>query len=272
MYYIDVSKEQVEDLRPAIDLLVQLWGEDLDKGAIYLYGMVDSSSPVIAGMNASINAKGITYGVVAIALNSDSLYFLTGSGYAMKHETFAYVENQEIRTGTFTEAQGADTVVTLSSFTKMAVASSDSWMDRFLKLENPEALDDGKEDEEVERSESGTNVEHGGLVHEEAELPQVKSSSAIDVWAETNIEDWSVSELYQLLHKLSDERADTEEATFFLWSASDLSGYLIHNDAASAAKYIASKLRLDPSEIASEGATVTGRQLASIIEDLLGGE
>ena len=80
MYYINVSSEQIEDLRPAIDLLIQLWGEDLDKGALYLYGMVDGNSPIVPSMEASAEANNITYGVVAIPVNSDSLYFLTGSG------------------------------------------------------------------------------------------------------------------------------------------------------------------------------------------------
>ena len=279
MYYINVSSEQIEDLRPAIDLLVQLWGEDLDKGALYLYGMVDGNSPIVPSMEASAEANNITYGVVAIPVNSDSLYFLTGSGYSLKHEAFVYVSNGEIRSGNFGDAQ-TESVVTLSSFTKLAISSSNTFLDRFLKLENPEALSSEKHgpDTKAERSEAGTNVEHGGLIHEEPELPEEKMSSVegsvMDIWAESNIEDWSVSELYKLLHGLQAEGADSESTSFFLWNASDTEGYLIEiaGSPDAAAKLIGSKLGLQPQEIIEEGSTITGRELASAIEALLGGE
>ena len=278
MYYINVSAQQVEDLRPAVDLFVQLWGEDLDKGAIYLYGMIDGNSPIIPTMEASTGIKNIAFGVVAIPINSDTLYFLTGSGYSLKHEDFVYVDNSEIRSGAFTESQ-SETVVTLASFAKLAISSSNTFMDRFLKLENPDSISGhGSKPDHVERSESGTNVEHGGLVHEEPELPEEKMSSVEgsvkEVWATSNIEDWSVQELYKLLHKLQGEHADGEDASFFMWSASTTEGYLIQitGDPGAAAKLIGSKLGLNPEEVKGEGTTITGRQLASAIEALLGGE
>lgn len=278
MYYINVSAQQVEDLRPAVDLFVQLWGEDLDKGAIYLYGMVDESSPIIPSMEASAGTKNISYGVVAIPVNSDTLYFLTGSGYSMKHEDFVYVDNSETRTANFADSQ-SETVVTLSSFTKLAISSSNTFMDRFLKLENPDAISGhDHKTEHAERSESGTNEEHGGLIHEEPELPEEKRSSVegsvVEVWSDSNIEDWSVQELYKLLHKLQGEGVDGEDSSFFMWSASTTEGYLIQitGDPGAAAKLIGSKLGLNPEEVKGEGTTMTGRQLASAIEALLGGE
>jgi hypothetical protein len=277
MYYINVSAQQVEDLRPAVDLFVQLWGEDLDKGAIYLYGMVDETSPVIPAMEFSSGSDQVTYGVVAIPLNSDTLYFLTGSGYSLKREDFVYVEDSEIRSANFGDSK-SETVVTLASFTKLAISSSGTFMDRFLKLENPDSVSghDRKTDH-AERTESGTNEEHGGLVHEEPELPEEKRSSVegsvVDVWADSNIEDWSVEELYKLLHKLNGQEADGEGDSFFLWSASTTEGYLIQikGDPGAAAKLIGAKLGLDPEEVKGEGTTMTGRQLASAIEALLGG-
>lgn len=275
MYYINVSAQQVEDLRPAVDLFVQLWGEDLDKGAIYLYGMVDDGSSVIPAMEASASTEHITYGVVAIPLNSDTLYFLTGSGYSLKREDFVYVENSEIRSANFSDSK-SETVVTLASFAKLAVSSSNTFMDRFLKLENPDSVSGHDKTDHAERTESGTNEEHGGLVHEEPKLPEEKRSSVegsvINIWAESNIENWSVEELYKLLHKLSGH--DGENDAFFLWSASATEGYLIQikGDAAAAAKLIGAKLGLDPEEVKGEGTTMTGRQLASAIEALLGGE
>ena len=273
MYYVNVSRQQIEDLRPAIDLLMQIWGEDLDKNSLFLYGMVEDSSPVLASMDDVVGGK-VSSGVVAIPLDSDALYFLTGSGYALKKESFLYASGGELRTANFSEVD-QEPVVTLSSFSKLALSSSNAWMDRYFKLENPEDLSSAHG--EVDRTEPATDLledhDHGGLQSEEPEV--VKASSAgkiIKVWTESNIEDWSVEELYKLLHDLAESNADGPDSQFFLWSASDMSGYLIQTTGGvgSAIRFIASKLNLDPSDVAAEGTELTGRELASTIENILG--
>lgn len=273
MYYINVSKEQIEGLRPAIDLLVQLWGEDLDKGSLYIYGLIDERSPLIATLQAAVSGGKVTYGVVAIPVNSDSLYFITGSGYTLKAEEFAYVDGGEIRTAKLSATRD-DAVATLASFSKMAVSSSNTWMDRFIKLEAPVEAHNS-ESTAVQRSESGSNLDHGGLVHEAPEIGEKQSSvgSVVDTWATTNIEDWSVSELYELLHKLLNEGVATEEAKFFMWTATNSEGYLIQvdGDPSAAARLIATQLGVSEEDVMSEGATLSGRELAEAIEALLGG-
>jgi hypothetical protein len=279
VYYVNVSRQQVEDMRPVIELLFQIWGEDIDQNALFLYGMVDQNSPVIAAMKSE-TGQSVTAGVVAIPISTDALYYLTGSGYALKREAFLYASGGELRTSVFGEAD-QEPVVTLSSFTKLALSSSDSWMDRYFKLENPEAINENKggevdrTEDAVEHAHNLEDSEHGGLVSEEPEV--VKSSSLppgkiIKIWADSNIESWSVEELMQLLHRLAEDHADTPESEFFLWSASDLSGYLIQvsGGTGAAARLISSKLNIDAQEVASEGVGLTGRELATTIEGLLG--
>lgn len=277
MYYVNVSREQIEDLRPVIDLLTQIWGEDLDENALYLYGMVDDTSPVIPIMTDETDST-VSAGVVAIPLNTDALYYLTGSGYVLKREQFLYASDNELRTANFGDAD-QEAIVTLSSFTRLALSNSDAWMDRYFKLENPEAISSPSPHGEVDRTEKATDPliekEHGGLKSEE---PAVVKSSAmtagkiIKTWAETNIENWSYEELYQLLHKLHDSQSDKAEVTFFLWSASDESGYLmeIWGGTGAAVRYISSKLGLDFQEVEDEGTVLTGIELANAIESLLG--
>jgi len=267
MYYINVSQQQIEELRPAVDLLMQLWGEDVDEGTLYLYGLLNERSPVkqtvlgVAGVESNIV-------VLSIPINTDSLYFLTGSGYLLgNNETFAYVDKQEIRTEHLSSLE-RDTVVTLSSFAKLALATSDSWLDRFIKLEATEDLNTPET--------SGADTEHGGLVHRttppEVEKTSGLSSSVVDTWATTNINDYSSEELYKLLHDLAKEGADSEDTTFFMWSASDTSGYLIQTEGGNeaAAKLIATDLGLSSEEILEEGTSLTGRMLAASIEAQLG--
>lgn len=139
--YQDIDEERLLRLHDGLEIL-----ETLDRDAIYsldlfLYGLtqdetiVDAAKEAIAD-EAEIAEQDVQLGEVAVAvpLSSDNIHALAGSGIRMQREDFAYMGQggEGIRTNSFTFSHFKPTVA-ISSFSQMAIASSDSWLEDFLK-------------------------------------------------------------------------------------------------------------------------------------------
>jgi hypothetical protein len=141
--YIDVNPERLSNLHGALELI-----ESVDRDAfrnldLHIYGItnnpqiVDAAKEAIAE-NADVSEEDVQLSEVAVAipLSSDIIYYLAGSGLNLRREDFAYqgAGGEGIRTMSFTFSHYKPQV-TLSYFSKLALASSDAWLDDFLKKE-----------------------------------------------------------------------------------------------------------------------------------------
>ena len=140
--YIDVNPEQLSDLHGALGLIESVDREAFHNLDLHIYGLtnnpqiVDAAKEAIAE-NADVPEEDVQLSEVAVAipLSSDIIYYLAGSGLILRREDFAYVGDIEgARTMSFAFSHYKPTV-NLGYFSKLALASSDAWLDDFLKKE-----------------------------------------------------------------------------------------------------------------------------------------
>ena len=142
MRYVEVSKEELQNLRPALSLLERVNHETESVMADYtLYGITQNPNVLKTA------SEEVAYGdstpqlhqiALAVPLSSDILYYLTGSGLKVGHLAFAYFgEGSE---GILTESFFAQTEdkVTLDDFQHLAVADGDVWLDDYLQKHGQE--------------------------------------------------------------------------------------------------------------------------------------
>jgi hypothetical protein len=141
--YIDVNPERLSNLHGALELIESVDREAFRNLDLHVYGItnnpqiVDAAKEAIAE-NADVTEEDVQLSEVAIAipLSADIIYYLAGSGLNLRREDFAYLGagGEGIRTMSFTFSHYKPQV-TLSYFSKLAVASSDAWLDDFLRKE-----------------------------------------------------------------------------------------------------------------------------------------
>lgn len=141
--YIDVNPERLENLHEALELIESVDREAFRNLDLFIYGItnnpqiIDAAKEAIAE-NADVAEEDVQLSEVAVAipLSADIIYFLAGSGLKLHREDFAYAGagGEGIRTMGFAFAHYKPTV-NLGYFSKLAVASSDAWLDDFLKKE-----------------------------------------------------------------------------------------------------------------------------------------
>lgn len=141
--YIDVNSEQLSNLHEALNLL-----ESVDRDAfsgldLFIYGLSDNPQIVDAAKEAIAESEEVSEEdvqlsevAVAIQLSADMIYYLAGSGLRLQREDFAYMGQggEGVRTFSFAFAHYKPTA-NLGYFKKLAVASSDAWLDDFLRKE-----------------------------------------------------------------------------------------------------------------------------------------
>ena len=141
--YIDVSPEDLEKLHEGLKLLEMVDRDAVNGLDLFLYGISNNAQIVDAAKEAVADNEELTEDdvqlaevAVAIPLSSDTSYYLNGSGLILRREDFAYLGGggEGVRTLTFAFAHYHPRV-TLSYFTKLAIASSDAWLDEFLRKE-----------------------------------------------------------------------------------------------------------------------------------------
>jgi hypothetical protein len=141
--YIEVDAESLSKLHAGLTLLEQVDGDAIRTLDLFLYGLttnaeiVDAAREAIAD-DAEVEESDVqlTEVAVAIPMSSDIIYYLDGSGLILRREDFAYMGSggEGVRTLSFTFAHYKPRV-TLSYFTKLALASSNEWVDDFLRKE-----------------------------------------------------------------------------------------------------------------------------------------
>lgn len=143
--YIEIDAERLSKIHDGLDLLEALDRSE-DAGALrsldlHLYGIstnpqvIDAAKEAIADAN-DVAEEDVALAEVAVAipLNADTIYALSGSGIKLEREEFAYMGSggEGVRSLSFTFGHYKPRVA-LSYFSKLAIASSDSWLDDFLR-------------------------------------------------------------------------------------------------------------------------------------------
>lgn len=141
--YIDVNPERLSNLHEALELIESVDREAFHNLDLHIYGLttnpqiVDAAKEAIAEeAEAAEEDVQLSEVAVAIPLSSDIIHYLAGSGLILRREDFAYVGGggEGVRTMSFTFSHYKPRV-TLSYFNKLAIASSDAWLDDFLRKE-----------------------------------------------------------------------------------------------------------------------------------------
>jgi hypothetical protein len=141
--YIDVNADRLSKLHEGLELI-----ESVDRDAfrgldLFIYGLTNNAQILDAAKEAIAESEEVAEEdvqlaevAVAIPLSSDMIYYLAGSGLRLQREDFAYLGSggEGVRSMSFAFAHFKPTV-TLSYFSKLSVASSDAWLDDFLRKE-----------------------------------------------------------------------------------------------------------------------------------------
>ena len=139
--YIEIDEEGLQQLYDGLNILESVDRDKLNELELCLYGLTQSEPIVDAAReaiaySADLDETDVQLGEVAVAIRigADTIRALLGSGFRAKQEDFAYAGagGEGIRTQTFINSDFKP-VLSVSEFSQMAIASSDAWLDRFLK-------------------------------------------------------------------------------------------------------------------------------------------
>jgi hypothetical protein len=139
--YIEIDEKGLDGLYDALDLLTSLDPDAMRSLDLHLYGLTNNPSIVDAAKEAIADSEEVQESdvqlsevAVAIFLDSRTIRYTTGSGIKLGREDFAYMGQggEGVRTLNFVFSHYKPTV-TLGYFSKMAIASSESWLDDFLR-------------------------------------------------------------------------------------------------------------------------------------------
>jgi hypothetical protein len=198
MKYVEVTREEVEALRAGLQLLERvLDNSDSDVLQLYLYGVskdisiVDAAKEAIADdMNSdgdtldsdTYSESDVNIGEVAVGIriSSDNLYYLTGSGLILREESFVYDSGnvEGVRETTLRYAH-SEPRVTLSAFTSLAIANSDSWLDSFYKQYGSKT--EAMKPTEVGRTEEATAEKPLETATEPKEEPSIPKQTSLHI-------------------------------------------------------------------------------------------
>lgn len=141
--YVEINAERLSHLHEGLELLEQVDREAMKTLDLFLYGISNNPQIVDAAKEAIADSEELAEQdvqlsevAVAIPLGSDIIYYLDGSGLILRREDFAYMGSggEGVRTQSFAFSHYHPRV-TLSYFSKIALASSDAWLDDFLRKE-----------------------------------------------------------------------------------------------------------------------------------------
>jgi hypothetical protein len=141
--YIEINEERLEKLHDGLELMEMLDREAMHSLDLHVYGVSNNPQLLDAAREAIAESEElaeedvqIAEVAVAIPISADTIYALLGSGIKLTREDFAYLGTggEGTRTMSFTFAHYKPTV-NMGAFTKIALASSESWLDDFLRKE-----------------------------------------------------------------------------------------------------------------------------------------
>ena len=160
--YVEIDAERLPHLHEALELLEMVDRDAMRTLDLHLYGLTSNPQIVDAAKEAIAESEDVAEEdvqlaevAVSIPLSSDMVYYLTGSGLTLRDEDFAYMGGggEGVRTQSFTFSHYKPRVP-LSYFSKIALASSDAWLDDFLRKES--AGKPAEVTQNVRRSEEAT--------------------------------------------------------------------------------------------------------------------
>lgn len=168
-YYIDITAEELHKLREALTLLEQLDLEKISQLDLYVYGLTQDAVVIDAAKEAlaeylsdetELTEEDIQLSEIAVAIpvSADNLYYLTGSGITLRDEEFTYQGSggEGIRQADFSFAHYRPKA-TIGNFSRLALADSNSWLDRFHKQYGTKAQ--VQIEKKVKRTEEATQPE-----------------------------------------------------------------------------------------------------------------
>ena len=167
MKYAVTTEEQLNTLQQGLDILGHI-NRELLPATLYLFGLLKSESPVLAEVDDAVwedsfagetlaEDVDIKTACVAIRISDDILRALLGVGLRCENSDFSYILNGEIRSSSFSYAERKP-VISVSQFSKMALADESYWLEDFMKSEG--LVQDEQSPSVVKRTEPVG--EHGG--------------------------------------------------------------------------------------------------------------
>jgi hypothetical protein len=141
--YLEVNAERLSNLHDGLELLEMVDREAVRNIDLHIYGITNNPQIIDAAKEAIAESEELAEEdvqlsevAVAIPLSADMIYYLTGSGMILRDGEFAYLGSggEGVRSMSFAFAHYKPRV-TLNYFTSLAVASSDAWLDDFLRKE-----------------------------------------------------------------------------------------------------------------------------------------
>lgn len=141
--YIEINEERLEKLHDGLELMEMLDRESMRSLDLHIYGVTSNPQIIDAAREAVAESEELAEEdvqlsevAVAIGISADTIYALLGSGIKLTREDFAYMGSggEGVRTMSFTFAHYKP-IVDMGSFTKIALAFSESWLDDFLRKE-----------------------------------------------------------------------------------------------------------------------------------------
>jgi hypothetical protein len=285
MYYIDVTLEDLEKLGSSLELLRHL-GEDTVP-SLFLYGLVNPKTPIMADFTTAVEEYNEVHDVsvdnvvIALELSGDVLHYLLGSGVRLTDEEFAYSSSGEIRTCSIKWSGDQNAMLSLSNLDRYVLSNSDSWMDRFLKLEVPESVDQSaEENKSINRTEEAitpqdegpepAQLPHGGVIAPKgsAQKKGADQSQIVKVWADVPVEDgWNEDKKLELIRQIEDEGLLFEN--FVSWVGGNVTGYIIQikGGPEAAFRYISAKTDLDYDDVVKDALVLDGEELGDLLLD-----
>lgn len=139
--YVEIDEKALVGLHDAIDLLSSIAPDALEDMALCVYGITNNAGVIDAAKEAIADSEELQESdielsevAVAIPITSKGIYRLTGSGLKLDNQEFVFMGTggEGVRSLSFTFANYKPTV-TFAYFSKAAIASSESWLDDFLK-------------------------------------------------------------------------------------------------------------------------------------------
>ena len=141
--YIEIDEERLSKLHDGLELMEMLDRETMRSLDLHIYGVTNNPQILDAAREAIAESEELAEEdvqvaevAVAIPISADTIYALLGSGIRLSREDFTYMGTggEGVRTMSFTFAHYKATV-NIGYFSKVALASSESWLDDFLRKE-----------------------------------------------------------------------------------------------------------------------------------------
>ena len=137
--YIDIDEERLLKLHDALETMEMLNQEAMQEFDLQLFALTQAPSIIDAAKEAIADNSDVaeedvqlTEVAISIPLGADTIYALGGSGIRLRDEDFAYIGESGGAKQSYFSLSNYKPNVALSELTRLAVASSNAYLDEFL--------------------------------------------------------------------------------------------------------------------------------------------